>query len=293
MGALRCAPRTPAGRRRGGRSRAVARGDSYRARAGRQRVPRSRGAGRRRLAAGRASGAGACAPHSQPSGHGGAVRPGRVPPGARRLPRLDSDGARARALFAGLAAHSVLPLEAADDRGFGLVIGCAGARGRLAVPARRRAAYRRRARSLPPRARRRDPHRRARRRRSTSCRRPRIVLLDVTPRQLPQSPDSAAGALPPRARALPLRAGRVQAGLGARCAGPLARRPNARARRRCTSAVRSTRSPRRSGAVAGRGPERPFVLLAQPSLFDPTRAPAGKAHGVGLLPRAARHRRRT
>ncbi len=29
-------------------------------------------------------------------------------------------------------------------------------------------------------------------------------------------------------------------------------------------------------AWAGRAPERPFVLLAQPSLFDPTRAPAGK-----------------
>ena len=27
---------------------------------------------------------------------------------------------------------------------------------------------------------------------------------------------------------------------------------------------------------AGRHPDRPFVLLAQPSLFDPTRAPAGK-----------------
>ena len=42
------------------------------------------------------------------------------------------------------------------------------------------------------------------------------------------------------------------------------------------------------GAVARRAPERPFVLLVQPSLFDPSRAPAGQAHRLGLLPRAAR-----
>ena len=39
--------------------------------------------------------------------------------------------------------------------------------------------------------------------------------------------------------------------------------------------------------AAGRHPERPFVLVVQQSLFDPSRAPAGRAHGVGLLPRPA------
>ena len=38
----------------------------------------------------------------------------------------------------------------------------------------------------------------------------------------------------------------------------------------------------------GRHPERPYVLLAQQSRFDPTRAPAGVADGVGVLPRAER-----
>ena len=38
----------------------------------------------------------------------------------------------------------------------------------------------------------------------------------------------------------------------------------------------------------GHHAERPFVLLAQPSLFDPTRAPQGKHTRVGLLPRAER-----
>ena len=38
-----------------------------------------------------------------------------------------------------------------------------------------------------------------------------------------------------------------------------------------------------AAVTAGRHPDRPFVLLAQQSLFDPTRAPAGR-HGVGVLP---------
>ena len=43
-----------------------------------------------------------------------------------------------------------------------------------------------------------------------------------------------------------------------------------------------------SAVWRGGHPERPFVLVAQQSLFDPTRAPAGPAHAVGLLPRAQR-----
>ena len=33
----------------------------------------------------------------------------------------------------------------------------------------------------------------------------------------------------------------------------------------------------------GEIPERPFVLLAQPTMFDPTRAPAGKHGGVTFV----------
>ena len=40
--------------------------------------------------------------------------------------------------------------------------------------------------------------------------------------------------------------------------------------------------------VEGRHPDEPFMLLAQQSLFDPTRAPGGQAHALGLLPRPVR-----
>ncbi len=46
-------------------------------------------------------------------------------------------------------------------------------------------------------------------------------------------------------------------------------------------------------AVHGRHHDRPFVLLVQATRFDPTRAPDGQAHGLGLLPRAARLHRAT
>ena len=45
------------------------------------------------------------------------------------------------------------------------------------------------------------------------------------------------------------------------------------------------RRPRRP-SVRGEHPEAPFVLVAQPSRFDPTRAPAGPAHALGVHPRA-------
>ena len=47
---------------------------------------------------------------------------------------------------------------------------------------------------------------------------------------------------------------------------------------------RPLRGPRQTPA----GPDRPFVLLAQQSLFDPSRAPRRPAHGLGLLPRPER-----
>ena len=48
-----------------------------------------------------------------------------------------------------------------------------------------------------------------------------------------------------------------------------------------------------AAVTGGEHPERPFVLLVQPSLFDPTARAGGQAHRLGLLPRAERLRRAT
>ena len=48
------------------------------------------------------------------------------PPPALSLANVVFKGLRARALFAGLAAHSMLPLERLFTAGFGLVLGVAG-----------------------------------------------------------------------------------------------------------------------------------------------------------------------
>ena len=39
--------------------------------------------------------------------------------------------------------------------------------------------------------------------------------------------------------------------------------------------------------AAGQHPERPYCIIAQPGVVDPTRAPAGLAHALGVLPRSA------
>lgn len=195
---------------------------------------------------------------------------------ARRAAERLFRGERARGFFAGLGAHSVLPLESAFTASFAYVFGMVGhtsgwpiARGGSQRIADALASYlkslggeietgRRVAGidDLPP---------------------ARAVLLDLTPRQILAV---AGQRLPKRyRRALErYRYGPAAFKLDYALAGPIPWKDSACARAATVhlgatleEISASERAPHR-GALA----ERPYVILAQQSLFDPTRAPAGR-----------------
>jgi phytoene dehydrogenase-like protein len=191
---------------------------------------------------------------------------------AERLFRTE----RARGFFAGLAAHSVLPLEYAFTAAFGYVFSLLGhvggwpvARGGSGAIAGALAGY---LRSLG------GEIETGRRVASLDELPPaRAVLLDLTPRQVLRL---AGARLPGRyRRALErYRYGPAAFKLDLALSGPIPWKDPA-----CALAATvhlggtlqeiaaSERAPH-AGALA----ERPFVLLAQQSLFDPARAPAGR-----------------
>jgi phytoene dehydrogenase-like protein len=103
------------------------------------------------------------------------------------------------------------------------------------------------------------------------------ILLDLTPRQVLQ----VAGARLPHAYAR--RLGRYRYGpavfkMDWALTGPIPWRASACARAGVLHLGGTLAEIAASEAAVGRGepPERPFVLLTQPSLFDPTRAPFGR-----------------
>ena len=195
---------------------------------------------------------------------------------AASLARTRFDGDAARALFAGHAAHSMLPLERATSAAFGLVLGASAHALGWPMP---RGGSQRLSNALAgyleslggtivvdapvltlaelPRA--------------------KAVLLDVTPRQLLRMAHDRLPSAYRRSLA------RYRYGVGVfkvdwALAEPIPWR-DARVARAGTVHVggtleevaRSERAP-----WDGDHAERPFVLIAQPTLFDPTRAPAGK-----------------
>ena len=194
---------------------------------------------------------------------------------ARGLAESWFEGERARALFAGLAAHSILPLEEPPSAVFGVLLGMLGhacgwplVRGGAQRMSDALAAYfralggeietRRRVDSLDdlPSA--------------------RAVLADLTPRELVRVSGDRLG-------------GRYRAALERYRHGPGAFKVDWaldgpvpwRARecmRAATVHVGGTLGEIAAGeqmVARGLHPERPFVLFAQPSLFDPSRAPSG------------------
>lgn len=195
---------------------------------------------------------------------------------ARTLAEKRLKSSRARALFAGLAAHSVLPLERPGSAAAGLLLGaaavkwgwplaCGGSRSlALALSNSLRCfggeiqlgRWVRDPKDLP---------------------KAKAVLFDLTPRNLARS---APGLFPPayfkRLQSHPLGPGVFK--MDWALSGPIPWKAQ-----ECFQAA----TVHLGGTVEeiadsekqvweGKAPEKPFVLLVQPSLFDSTRAPEGK-----------------
>src|SRR5207244_362706 len=195
---------------------------------------------------------------------------------ARALAEHRFTGLRARALFAGLAAHSMLPLEFVASAAFGLVLGVAAhalgwpiARGGAQKLADALASYLRQLggeivvnhpiTTLDELA---------------SC---RIVLCDLTPRQLL---NIAGDRLSPYYRQS---LQRYRYGMGAfkmdwALSGPVPWKAAPCARAATVHLGGTLDEIALSERLAWRGEhaEKPFVLAVQPSLFDSSRAPAGR-----------------
>jgi len=195
---------------------------------------------------------------------------------ARRLAGGAFKGARARALFAGLAAHSMLPLDFMATAAFGLVLGIAGheigwplPRGGAQKITDALAAH---FRSLGG-----EIVTRVRVESIDDLPGARAVLCDVTPRQLLRM---ACAHLPASYRR---KLERYRYGLAAfkmdwALDGPVPWRAKECLRAGTVHLGGALEEIASSEETAWRGghSEKPFVLLAQPSLFDPTRAPEGR-----------------
>ena len=193
----------------------------------------------------------------------GAILPAAVE--ARRY-----EGPRARALFAGMAAHSVLSLEAAGSAAVGLVLAAAGhgvgwpiLRGGAQTLTDALAGH---LRSIGGRIE--TSH-------EVEALDPAfdMTLADVTPRQLLQI---AGGALPDGYRR---QLEGFQYGAGAFKVDYALSEPIPWTAKECLRAATVHLGGSFEEIVASEktfATDRPFVLLVQPSLFDDTRAPAGK-----------------
>ena len=191
---------------------------------------------------------------------------------ARR--RFDTDGARA--LLAGLAAHSVLPLDRPLTAGVGVLLGAVGhAAGWPLAAGGSQAITDALVRSLTSHG------------GTIECDRPiasladlppsRVVLADVGPHALA---DLAGDRLSARyrSRLRRFRYGPAAFKVDYALAAPVPWRDPATARA-ATVHVGGTLDEIAAAEAApwqGRHSERPFVLVAQPSLFDATRAPPGR-----------------
>ena len=195
---------------------------------------------------------------------------------AERFARSFFATARARAVFAGLAAHSMLPLDALGSAAFGLVLAITAHSVGWPIPC---GGAQKLTDALVGFARSLGVEFFMDRRIATLSELPaaRAVLCDVTPRQLLK----LAGEDLPASFQRQLQSYRY--GMGAfkidwALSAPVPWKAAACARAATVHVGGSFEEIAASEHAAARGDsnQRPFVLLAQPSLFDDTRAPAGK-----------------
>jgi phytoene dehydrogenase-like protein len=199
--------------------------------------------------------------------------------GARSAARLATarfDGERARGLLAGIAAHAMLPLERPPTAGYALLLAALGHAVGWPLP---RGGSQAITDALVARLRELGGELCCGREVRSLAELPRgsAVLFDVTPRQLLRIAD---GRLPARYRR---RLERYRYGPGVVKVDWALDAPIPWKASGCDQAgtvhLGST-LPEVAAAEAavarGEHPERPFVLLAQPSRFDPTRAPDGR-----------------
>jgi phytoene dehydrogenase-like protein len=194
---------------------------------------------------------------------------------ATRFARRTFDGEPARALFAGLAAHSILPLDKVASASFGLVLGLTGhavgwplPRGGSQAIADALASY---LRSLGGEIVTDAPVESL-----DELSGARTVLCDVTPRQFLRLAGNRLGRY---RRALErYRYGPGVFKLDWALSGPIpwaapvcAQASTVHLGGTLDEIAASERAPER-----GETSERPFVLLAQPTMFDPSRAPEGR-----------------
>ncbi|HEX8995921.1 MAG TPA: NAD(P)/FAD-dependent oxidoreductase [Ktedonobacterales bacterium] len=195
---------------------------------------------------------------------------------ARLLARTLFRGGAARALFGGMAAHAMLPLEQAPSAAYGLMLGVSGhvsgwpiARGGSQRIADALAAY---LRDLGG-----DIFTASPVESLDALPAARAILCDVTPRQLLR----LAGGRLPDSYAAALRRYRYGPGsfkIDYALDGPVPWRDPACLRAGTVHVGGTLEEIAASERAVARGetPERPLTLVAQQSLFDPTRAPRGK-----------------
>src|SRR2546426_4375446 len=200
--------------------------------------------------------------------------PGLLP--ARLLARRAFSTERARALFAGLAAHSILPLDAPLTASFALMFLVVTAIASWPLP---RGGSQRIADALAARLRALGGTIETGRRVRTLDELPqaRAYLCDVTPRQLERiaGPRLTDGY---RARLRAFRYGPGVFKLDYAIDGPIPWRAQECLRAGTVHLGGTLDQIAESEATVARGeaPARPFVLVGQQRLFDPSRAPAGK-----------------